>query len=318
MASDGKREQGVSVFRAIVSRSGRRVSYGLGLEDTARCRGGRRPTVTGYDTAGWGDLLACAGGAAAALAAICVGLSVDMSTLLRPTRSGDRTSSPGGRSPRRDAEHPGDLHRHAHASHLQGGAGRFRLLSAAARHSPVRALRAASREERRSPTMLQRIVFAFALTLCLLVCGITLAAATEAACSGSRPLSSAPASWRRELLGALVEVRAASRGTATTGPWERREGDHRARYDLGPRPGVLSSDPGVVEAAPTATAPAFIRCALCFQPGARALCFQPAARALCFQVAARARVTWCTRTRSPRRPLSARRWPRVGAGSGRN
>jgi hypothetical protein len=41
--------------------------------------------------------------------------------------------------------------------------------------SPVRTVRAASREELRSPTMLQRIVFAFALTLCLLVCGITLA-----------------------------------------------------------------------------------------------------------------------------------------------
>ena len=73
----------------------------------------------------------------------------------------------------------------------------FILLTAAASAiSPVRALRAASREERRSPTMLQRIVFAFALALCLLVCGITLAAATEAACSGSRPLSSSPSSWR--------------------------------------------------------------------------------------------------------------------------
>jgi hypothetical protein len=39
--------------------------------------------MTGYDTAGWGDLLACAGGAAAALAGlIFVGLSVNMSTLL--------------------------------------------------------------------------------------------------------------------------------------------------------------------------------------------------------------------------------------------
>jgi hypothetical protein len=39
--------------------------------------------VTGYETAGWGDLLACAGGAAAVLAGlIFVGLSVNMSTLL--------------------------------------------------------------------------------------------------------------------------------------------------------------------------------------------------------------------------------------------
>ena len=39
--------------------------------------------MTGYDTAGWGDLLACAGAAAAALAGlIFVGLSVNMSTLL--------------------------------------------------------------------------------------------------------------------------------------------------------------------------------------------------------------------------------------------
>ena len=83
MASDRKREQGVSVFRAIVSRWQGDASTASALKDTARCRGGRQPTVTGYDTAGWGDLLACAGGAAAALAGlIFVGLSVNMSTLL--------------------------------------------------------------------------------------------------------------------------------------------------------------------------------------------------------------------------------------------
>lgn len=39
--------------------------------------------MTGYDPAGWGDLLACAGGGAAALAGlIFVGLSANMSTLL--------------------------------------------------------------------------------------------------------------------------------------------------------------------------------------------------------------------------------------------
>lgn len=60
---------------------------------------------------------------------------------------------------------------------LKGVLAAFILLTAVASAiSPVRAPQAASREERRSPTMLQRIVFAFALALCLLVCGITLAA----------------------------------------------------------------------------------------------------------------------------------------------
>ena len=83
MASDGKREQGVSVFRAIVSRPGlASASTASALADTARCRGGQQPTVTGYDTAGWGDLLACAGAAAALAGLIFVGLSVNMSTPL--------------------------------------------------------------------------------------------------------------------------------------------------------------------------------------------------------------------------------------------
>jgi hypothetical protein len=60
---------------------------------------------------------------------------------------------------------------------LKGVLAAFIVLTAVASAiSPARALRAANREERRSPPILQRIIFAFALTLCLLVCGITLAA----------------------------------------------------------------------------------------------------------------------------------------------
>ena len=44
--------------------------------------------MTGYDPVGWGDLFACAGGAAAALAGlIFVGLSVNMSRLLELDKS---------------------------------------------------------------------------------------------------------------------------------------------------------------------------------------------------------------------------------------
>jgi len=50
------------------------------------------------------------------------------------------------------------------------------LMAAVSTISPVRALRSADRAERRSPTLLQRVSFAFALTVCLLVGGITLAA----------------------------------------------------------------------------------------------------------------------------------------------
>jgi hypothetical protein len=171
-----------------------------------------------------GRLLACAGGAAAALAGlIFVGLSVNMSTLLDLDHKRGQNFLTG-----RALEALVALINVlvicivALTPHiLKGVLAAFILLTAVASAiSPVRALQAASREERRSPTMLQRIVFAFALALCLLVCGITLAAGSS--------------------------------------------------------------------------------------------------RALCFQSAARARVTWCPRTTSPRWPPSARRWPRVGAGSGRN
>jgi hypothetical protein len=65
------------------------------------------------------------------------------------------------------------------------------LASAASAVSPLRAVRLASRDERRSLTLLQRVSFAFALTGCLLVSGITLAAGQGVACSGCRP----PLSW---------------------------------------------------------------------------------------------------------------------------
>jgi hypothetical protein len=56
--------------------------------------------VTGYDPAGWGDLLVCAGGAAAVLAGlIFVGLSVNMTTLLQLDKRRGRISSPGGLKP---------------------------------------------------------------------------------------------------------------------------------------------------------------------------------------------------------------------------
>ena len=136
--------------------------------------------MTGYDTAGWGDLLACAGGAAAALAGlIFVGLSVNMSTLLGLDQKRGQNFLTGRALEALVAMLNilviciVTLTPHI----FKGVLAAFILLTAAASAiSPVRALRAASREERRSPTMLQRIVFAFALTLCLLVCGITLAA----------------------------------------------------------------------------------------------------------------------------------------------
>ena len=134
--------------------------------------------MTGYDTAGWGDLLACAGGAAAALAGlIFVGLSVNMSTLLDFDQKRGQNFLTG-----RALEALVALINVlvicivALTPHiLKGVLAAFILLTAVASAiSPVRALQAASREERRSPTMLQRIVLA--LALCLLVCGITLAA----------------------------------------------------------------------------------------------------------------------------------------------
>jgi hypothetical protein len=136
--------------------------------------------MTGYDTAGWGDLLACAGGAAAALAGlIFVGLSVNMSTLLDLDHKRGQNFLTGRALEALVAMLNilviciVTLTPHI----LKGVLAAFILLTAVASAiSPVRALRAASREERRSPTMLQRIVFAGALTLCLLVCGITLAA----------------------------------------------------------------------------------------------------------------------------------------------
>jgi hypothetical protein len=61
---------------------------------------------------------------------------------------------------------------------LTGVLAAFILLTATASAiSPVRALQSANREERRSPTLLQRIVFAFSLTLCLLESAIRSTAA---------------------------------------------------------------------------------------------------------------------------------------------
>jgi hypothetical protein len=119
--------------------------------------------VTGYDTAGWGDLLACAGGAAAALAGlIFVGLSVNMSTLLDLDQKRGQNFLTGRALEALVAMLNilviciVTLTPHI----LKGALAAFVLLTAVASAiSPVRALRAASREERRSPTMLQRIVF---------------------------------------------------------------------------------------------------------------------------------------------------------------
>jgi hypothetical protein len=136
--------------------------------------------VTGYETAGWGDLLACAGGAAAVLAGlIFVGLSVNMSTLLELDKQRGQNFLTG-----RALE--------AFVAMLlvlvicvvaltphvvRGLLAAFILAAAGSAISPVRALRFANRQERRSPPLLQRVGFAFAFTVCLLVCGITLAAA---------------------------------------------------------------------------------------------------------------------------------------------
>jgi len=135
--------------------------------------------VTGYDPSGWGDLLACAGGAAAVLAGlIFVGLSVNMTTLLQLDKERGQNFLTG-----RALEAFVALLNVllicvvALTPHiLTGVLAAFILLTATTSAiSPVRALRSANREERRSPTLLQRIAFAFSLTLCLLVCGVTLA-----------------------------------------------------------------------------------------------------------------------------------------------
>jgi uncharacterized membrane protein len=136
--------------------------------------------VTGYETAGWSDLLACAGGAAAVLAGlIFVGLSVNMGTLLELDKQRGQNFLTG-----RALE--------AFAGMLtvlvicvvaltpdiaRGVLAAFILaMAAASAISPVRVLRYANREERRSRVLLQRIVFALAFTVCLVACGITLAA----------------------------------------------------------------------------------------------------------------------------------------------
>ena len=135
--------------------------------------------MTGYDPAGWGDLLVCAGGAAAVLAGlIFVGLSVNMTTLLQLDKERGQNFLTG-----RALEAFVALLNVllicvvALTPHILTGvlAALILLTAAASAISPVRALRSANREERRSPTLLQRIAFAFSLTLCLLVCGVTLA-----------------------------------------------------------------------------------------------------------------------------------------------
>jgi hypothetical protein len=136
--------------------------------------------VTGYDAAGWGDLFACAGGAAAALAGlIFVGLSVNMSTLLDLDRKRGQNFLTG-----RALEALVAMITVvvicivALTPHISRGvlAAFILLMSVGSAISPVRALRAANREERRDPGLLQRVGNALALTLCLLICGITLAA----------------------------------------------------------------------------------------------------------------------------------------------
>jgi hypothetical protein len=136
--------------------------------------------VTGYETGGWGDLLACAGGAAAVLAGlIFVGLSVNMSTLLELDKQRGQNFLTG-----RALEAFVAMLLVlaicvvALTPHIVRGLLAAVILAAAAGSviSPVRALRVADREERRSPTMLQRFAFAVAFTVCLLACGITLAA----------------------------------------------------------------------------------------------------------------------------------------------
>lgn len=136
--------------------------------------------VTGYDPVGWGDLFACAGGAAAALAGlIFVGLSVNMSTLLELDKRRGQNFLTG-----RALEAFVALLSVlvicivALTPHIVRGvlAAFIVLIAAVSTISPVRAVRLASRQERRSPTLLQRLIFAFALTCCLLAGGITLAA----------------------------------------------------------------------------------------------------------------------------------------------
>lgn len=150
------------------------------LADAAMRRRGRQPAVTGYDPVGWGDLFACAGAAAAALAGlIFVGLSVNMSTLLElDKRRGQNFLT--GRALEAFVAMLSVLVICivALTPHIVRGvlAAFIMLTAAGSAISPVRALRYANREERRSPTLLQRVAFAFALTCCLLVCGITLAA----------------------------------------------------------------------------------------------------------------------------------------------
>jgi hypothetical protein len=135
--------------------------------------------VTGYDPGGRGDFLVCAGGAAAVLAGlIFVGLSVNMSRLLELDKRRGQNFLTG-----RALEGFVALLSVllicvvALTPHIAKGvlAAFILLASAASAVSPLRAVRLASRAERRSPALLQRVVFAFALTGCLLVCGITLA-----------------------------------------------------------------------------------------------------------------------------------------------
>jgi hypothetical protein len=136
--------------------------------------------VTGYETDGWGDLLACAGGAAAVLAGlIFVGLSVNMSTLLELDKQRGQNFLTG-----RALEAFVAMLTVlvicvvALTPHVVRGllAAFILAMAAGSAISPVRALRFANRQERRSPTLFQRVAFAFAFTACLLVCGITLAA----------------------------------------------------------------------------------------------------------------------------------------------
>ena len=136
--------------------------------------------MTGYDPVGWGDLFACAGGAAAALAGlIFVGLSVNMSRLLELDKSRGQNFLTG-RALEAFVAMLSVLVTCivALTPHILKGvlAAFIVLMAAVSAISPVRAVGLANRDERRSLTLLQRVIFAFGLTCCLLVCGVTLAA----------------------------------------------------------------------------------------------------------------------------------------------
>lgn len=136
--------------------------------------------MTGYSTEGWGEFFICAGGAAAALSGlIFVGLSINIGTVLEFDRKRGHNFLTGRALEALVAllnvlvisivALTPDIDPAVLAAFIL-------LVAADSAISPARVLRASGDQHRLAAPTLQRVVTAFALTIAMLACGITLIA----------------------------------------------------------------------------------------------------------------------------------------------